>query len=126
MNRYGQGKWEKPQSDAEADETVKGQLQRFGRYIDKDLPYGWGFVLLCFPYGPEGRMNYIANAERADVVRAMYEFIAATKAGWGEHVPAEAEPGSQMGDELIGRLRQQIAALEEENRALRERYGTTP
>jgi hypothetical protein len=27
-----------------------------------------GFVLLVFPFGEEGRRNYISNAERADVL----------------------------------------------------------
>jgi len=101
-------------------DQVRARMQKFGRLIDRDLPFGWGFVILCFPFG-EGRMNYVSNAKRADVVRAMYEFIAATKEGpWASELP-EMEAGTQAGDELIGRLRQQVAALEEENRQLRQR-----
>lgn len=38
---------------------------------------GQGFVLLVFPLNDAvGRMNYISNAERGDVVKAMVEFIA--------------------------------------------------
>jgi len=35
-----------------------------------------GFVLLVFPFGEEGRCNYISNAERADVVTMLKEQIA--------------------------------------------------
>ncbi len=39
----------------------------------------WGFVLLLFPFGEpdaRARINYISNAERADMIVAMKEFIA--------------------------------------------------
>jgi hypothetical protein len=54
-------------------------------------------------------MNYISNAQRADVVRAMYEFIEATKAGWTEHQP---DLGAAAEDEQLARARQRIAELE--------------
>jgi hypothetical protein len=73
------------------------------------LPYGWGFVVLAFPFGAGGRMNYISNAERADIVRVMYEFIEATKGKWGEHEP---DLGAAAEDEQLGRARQRIAELE--------------
>jgi hypothetical protein len=47
-----------------------------------------------------GRMNYVANAQ--------YEFIEATKAGWGEHVPESAAAE----DDELARLRQRVAELE--------------
>lgn len=39
---------------------------------------GYGFTLLVFPFGPrdDGRMNYISNAQRPDMLLAMKEFIA--------------------------------------------------
>jgi hypothetical protein len=92
------------------DQKVRRDLQSLANHVDAQLPYGWGFVVLAFPFGSEGRMNYVANAERADVVRAMYEFIEATKAGWGEHVPEDAAAE----DEQISRLRQRVAELERE------------
>jgi hypothetical protein len=38
---------------------------------------GYGFALLVFRFGAEekGRMNYISNAERADMVVALKELI---------------------------------------------------
>jgi hypothetical protein len=96
-------------STEQEDAKVRADLQALARHVHAQLPYGWGFVLLAFPYGAGGRMNYVANANRADVVRAMYEFIEATKVGWGEHVPEESAAAE---DEQIGRLRQRVAELE--------------
>ena len=93
----------------EEDRKVRADLQALANHVDRQLPYGWGFVVLAFPFGEGGRMNYIANAERADVVRAMYEFIEHTKRGWMEHEPPI---GSAAEDEEIGRLRQRVAELE--------------
>lgn len=47
-----------------------------GKKIER--PKTWGFTLLVFEFGsPEdGRMNYISNAEREDMLTAMKEFIA--------------------------------------------------
>jgi hypothetical protein len=93
------------------DRQVVRDLQSLAKLVDKQLPYGWGFVILAFPFGADGRLNYVANAQRADVVRAMYEFIEATKGQFGEHI---AEEGAAAEDEQIGRLRQRVAELEEE------------
>jgi hypothetical protein len=54
-------------------------------------------------------MNYISNAHRSDIVRAMYEFIEATKGKWGEHVP---EGSAAAEDEQLARARQRVAELE--------------
>lgn len=91
------------------DQKVRADLRVLARHVDQQLPYGWGFVVLAFPFGEGGRMNYVANAERPDVVRAMYEFIEATKEQWGEHEP---EVGAAAEDEQLGRLRQRVAELE--------------
>jgi hypothetical protein len=90
------------------DAKVRHDLQVIARLVDSQLPYGWGFVVLAFPFGADGRMNYIAKAKRADVVRVMYEFIEATKEKWGEHEP---ELGAAAEDEQLGRTRQEIAEL---------------
>lgn len=95
------------------DAKVRQDLRAIAKTVDQQLPYGWGFVVLAFPFGSGGRMNYVANAERADVVRAMYEFIQATKDKWNEHVP---DLGSAADDEQLGRARQRISELEEELR----------
>jgi hypothetical protein len=91
------------------DQKVRADLQALARHVDKQLPYGWGFVVLAFPFGADGRMNYVSNADRSDVVRAMYEFIEASKDQWAEHEP---EIGAAAEDEQLGRLRQRVAELE--------------
>jgi hypothetical protein len=93
----------------EEDEKVRADLQALARHVDHQLPYGWGFVVLAFPFGAGVRMNYISNAQRADIVRAMYEFIEATKGKWAEH---EGEQSAAAEDEQLGRARQRIAGLE--------------
>jgi hypothetical protein len=100
-------------SPEQEDTKVRRDLQALARHVDRQLPYGWGFVVLAFPFGAGGRMNYVANAERADVVRAMYEFIEATKEKWAEHLPEES---SAAEDEQLARARQRVAELEEELR----------
>jgi hypothetical protein len=93
------------------DEIVKANLPRIAKWVDAQLPIGWCFVVLATPFGKDGRLNYISNAERADVIRLMYEFIEATKAKWGEHQPPM---GAAAEDEQIARLRQRVAELERE------------
>lgn len=46
-----------------------------------------GFALLIFPFGdaPEGRVNYISNAQRKDMIVALKEFIARNE---GRYHPA--------------------------------------
>lgn len=93
------------------DVKVRSNLQAIARIVDKQLPFGWGFIILAFPFGEGGRMNYVSNADRPDVVRALYEFIEATKEGWAEHEPPI---GAAAEDEQLGRARQRIAELERE------------
>lgn len=93
----------------EEDKEVRSRMQELAKLVDKQLPVGWGFALLCFSFGKDGRMNYVANANRVDVVRAMYEFIEATKEQWGEHEP---EMSSAAEDDQLARARQRIAELE--------------
>jgi len=54
------------------DSNVRDQMQTIARLIDEQLPQGWGFALLTFPFGgAPGRTNYIANGDRAGVVAEM-------------------------------------------------------
>lgn len=52
------------------DELFNGDL--------KGLERKTGFVLLCFPFGEQidGRINYISNGERSDVVNSLKELLA--------------------------------------------------
>ena len=44
-----------------------------------------GFMLLVFPFGDEGRVNYISNGIREDCIVAMKEFIARAEGCHFEH-----------------------------------------
>jgi hypothetical protein len=75
--------------DSPRDANTREQLQAIGRAIDEGLPQGWGFFLMAFPFNDApGRMNYISNANRTDVIKLMKEWIEKEEAklGWGKHV----------------------------------------
>lgn len=96
----------------EEDAQVVSRMQTLGRIVKRELPEKWGFIVLAFPFGTaEGRMNYVSNAERDDVVRAMYEFIEATKGHWAQH---ELPTYAATQDKELARARQQVAKLEHE------------
>jgi hypothetical protein len=65
-----------PMHSAPIRPEVRERMNEIARLIDGALPRGFGFVLLVFKFGRAGFMNYISNTERADVVRAMKEFVA--------------------------------------------------
>ena len=65
---------------------TENKMQEIARYVKSQLPQKWGFVVLAFPFSnAKGRMNYVSNTQREDVVAAMREFIAETENSWGEH-----------------------------------------
>lgn len=41
-----------------------------------DIFKPYGFALLVFDFGDNGRLNYISNAERETIIATMKEFIA--------------------------------------------------
>jgi len=95
-------------TEQEVTDTQK-KLRLIAKEVDKQLPYGWGFVVLTFPFGADARMLYVANAQRPDVVRAMYEFIARTKEQYGVDV---ADEGAAAEDDQLARALQRVAELE--------------
>lgn len=54
---------------------VRSTLRRMGEELSQACPPGFGFNLLLFEFGERGSLFYIANAERADVINIMREFI---------------------------------------------------
>jgi hypothetical protein len=58
------------------EEYISDKLQEMGRYVDGQIPINYAFVLLVFPFGPDGVIQYVANADRGDVVQVMREWIA--------------------------------------------------
>lgn len=63
----------------------KDVMQFLAGYIAKRLGKKYGFCLLVFDFGETGRMNYVSNAKREDMIPAIKEFIEKTEEGWGVH-----------------------------------------
>lgn len=60
------------------------QMRALADVIKAVTPPGFGFALLMFPYdGNDGRMNYISSARRADMLRALKEFVGRNEAEHG-------------------------------------------
>ena len=62
-------------------EVIKGTMTTIAKKVDDELPEGFGFCVLVFPFGKteDGQMMYISNADRLDIVKAMEEWIEKTK-----------------------------------------------
>jgi hypothetical protein len=59
------------------DAAIREQGSSIGKIIAGVLPPGWGFALLIFPFNEGGgRMNYISNAPREDMLVALKELVA--------------------------------------------------
>jgi hypothetical protein len=67
----------------EEEEIVKGKLQGIAKKVDAELPEGFGFVVLAFKFNEKGQLMYVSNADRADVVKAMEEWIIKTAKNYG-------------------------------------------
>lgn len=69
MNRLG---------DAPIEEQYQQEMNDLARLINWTLneeahPGSTGFILMVFPFGDEGRCNYISNADREDIVTLFKE-----------------------------------------------------
>lgn len=49
-------------------------LRRVGTSVNKEMPDGWGFGLFIFQFRGEG-FFWISDANRADMIKALREFI---------------------------------------------------
>jgi hypothetical protein len=69
------------------DDNTRASMKKIGDLVDNELPQGWGFIVLCYPFGhAPGRMNYISNGKREDTLQAMREFLAkANGENFGKH-----------------------------------------
>lgn len=75
----------------EEEMRVNEKLPEIAKYIENQLPEGYGFVMLGFRFGKhvEGdRLLYISNGNRADVAKAMKE--------WCEKVDNEEKFGKDL------------------------------
>lgn len=67
----------------EEEGIVKGKLQGIAKKVAAELPEGFGFVVLAFKFNEKGQLMYVSNADRADVVKAMEEWIIKTAKNYG-------------------------------------------
>lgn len=56
--------------------SLERKSAELGRLLAARLPPGHGFALLLFNFGDKGYRAYISNAERADMVKAIREWLA--------------------------------------------------
>ena len=70
------------------DEYTRERMQVIARFVDDEIPVGWGFLVLVFPTElQEGRANYVSNiTDRESIKKVMAEFIEETRPGWGKHI----------------------------------------
>jgi hypothetical protein len=61
---------------------TKETMKLVGDVIKMILPEGYGFVFMIFETNVEGRMNYMSNCQRPDVIKMMKEFIEKTETAW--------------------------------------------
>ena len=54
-------------------EEAERKTTEIGRIIGDQMPKGWGFALLIFSFGEQGFMNWVSNAQRADMIKALRE-----------------------------------------------------
>lgn len=63
----------------------KNIMQDFAKHIEHTIGKKYGFALLIYEHGKSGRMNYVSNSQREDVIKAMKEFIEKSEDSWGVH-----------------------------------------
>jgi hypothetical protein len=70
------------------DANTREHMQQIARTVNEMLPDKWGFFIMAFPFNYEpGRMNYVSNAIREDVLKLMIEFIekSVNPEDWAKH-----------------------------------------
>lgn len=69
--------------------AVEKVAREIGAILGAVMPPGYGFALLIFGLGEHpGRMNYVSNAAREDMIVAMKELIA--------NMEGRTHPGSEV------------------------------
>lgn len=56
--------------------SIKSRMQAIGKAVAAELPKGYGFFVLCFPFHePNAPGEYVSNGQRADVIQVMKNFV---------------------------------------------------
>jgi len=66
----------------------KEYLREIAKLVEAKLPDNHGFIVFAFPFGGGGRMFYMSNAQRADAVAALKEWLiqAGGEEEWLKHI----------------------------------------
>lgn len=77
---------------AEIEAEHRLHMNQFAQFADHYFnqgkePKSVGFALLLFNFGEPGRCNYISNCDRADMIKAMREFLARATGQLGPENP---------------------------------------
>jgi hypothetical protein len=55
---------------------IREKMQKLARGVQEELPPHWGFIIMCFPLDDkQGRLNYVSNGKREDVLQLLKEFL---------------------------------------------------
>ena len=54
-------------------EEAERKTGEIGKLIGSQMPKGYGFALLLFSFGDDGFMNWVSNAQRPDMIKALRE-----------------------------------------------------
>lgn len=65
-------------SEQEIIEIMNNKMRKIADLVSKELPKDLGFTVLAFPFNEKGRLFYVSNADRLDIVEAMKEWIEKT------------------------------------------------
>lgn len=52
---------------------AKNLMIQIGDFIKKRLPKNFGYAVIVFPFYSGGVSNYISNAQRSDMIKALRE-----------------------------------------------------
>lgn len=66
----------------------KNFLNQMAQDVSARLPDNYGFIVFAFPFQDGGRMLYTSNAQRADAVNALKEWLiqASGEEEWMKHI----------------------------------------
>ena len=69
------------------DTFTRERMQKIAHLVDEELPAGWSFIVMAAPFNPaDGRLNYVANGKREDVIKLLKNFLRHAEAGeFGVH-----------------------------------------
>lgn len=74
---------------APPERTAREAMQDIGKAVEYRLPAGTGFLVMTFPFGEKpGRLDYISNGQRADVINIIKEWLIKCGASedWMKHI----------------------------------------